>query len=295
MTKSLYFKKIGILSRKPNANRVKFIKRLIKYLADNNLNVYVDSEIGDFNSHTADKNLIREKCDLAIVVGGDGSILYAARALAGYNIPVVGINSGKLGFLADIKPKNFEKELPPILEGKFIQYEIPLLHTDIYHHEKKYVSHNDAVNDIVINSSNITRMIEFELYIDDKFVYSQLSDGIIIATPTGSTAYALSGGGPVVHPKLSSLVLVPMFPHNLTSRPIVIHNDAKIEILLKKCGELTAGVSCDGQSLIPIGSNDKIVIQKSTKNLKLLHPLDYSYYATLSQKLNWHRELEYNH
>ena len=291
--KPFHFHKIGIISRKPDTKRVAFIKELLEFLIKYNLTIYIDEEIGDFGDHTATKKSIREQCELAIVVGGDGSILYAARALAGYNIPVVGINKGKLGFLADIKPCNFTQELLPMLQGDFIQYEIPLLHTDIYH-TNGYISHNDAVNDIVINSSNITRMIEFELYIDNEFVYGQLSDGIIIATPTGSTAYALSGGGPVVHPKLNSLVLVPMFAHNLTSRPIVIHNDAKIEVLLKKCGDLTAGVSCDGQTLIPVSTDDKITIKKSEKTLKLLHPVNYSYYATLSNKLHWHRELDFN-
>ncbi len=284
------FKKIGVLSRKLNSKTQEIINNLCDFLKQNNINFLLEENI-DKNNGTS-REEIKKQCDLAIVVGGDGSILDAARSLAGSNIAVIGINSGNLGFLSSFSPHDYQQHLIEVLNGDFAQYEIFLLHADIYENNK-IVSRNDAVNEVVLNSASITRMIGFELTINNKFVYKQRSDGLIIATPTGSTAYALSGGGPVIHPKLNALSLVPMFAHNLTSRPIVIEASSIIELKITNCGDLKAAVSCDGQPPILVGSDNKIIVQKSNKTLNLIYHKDYSYYKTLREKLDWNKGLDY--
>ena len=166
-------------------------------------------------------------CDLAIVVGGDGSMLTAARALAKHGVPVVGINRGGLGFLTDIAPDELEQRLDDVFSGNYEVEQRFMLEGNICR-EGVSLNQGQALNDVVLSAGSSGRMIEFELYIDDHFVYSQRSNGLIISTPTGSTAYALSGGGPIMHPSLDALVLVPIFPHTLTGRPIVIDGNSKI-------------------------------------------------------------------
>ena len=289
------FKKIGIIGRasrhtKPNGPNISStLDSLCGFLATHKLSALIDSETASLMAKpkfpVVSRTQIGEECDLAIVVGGDGSILNAARTLADYNISVTGVHRGRLGFLTDIAPDNISEKLIKILSGEYVRHELCLLHANIINNGKVKTT-IDAINEIVVNSGSVTRMIEFEVYIDDQFVYSQRSDGLIITTPTGSTAYSLSGGGPILTPDIKALLLVPMFPHNLTSRPIVIPDKSRIKIV-PITESLNPGVSGDGQAIEQLTENDTVEIYKSNKVLHLLHPSDYNYYETLRSKLHW--------
>jgi NAD+ kinase len=287
------FKNIGILGRN-NQSIAPAINSVCDFLAQNHLKPVVDHEVYEL---VANKSLlaatteeIRNHCDLAIVVGGDGSILQAARNLAGSKISVIGVHKGRLGFLTDIAPDKISEELAKILQGDFIRQELSLLHADII--RKQEIIHRlDAVNEAVLNSGNVTKMIEFDVYTNEQFMFRQRSDGLIIATPTGSTAYAMSGGGPILTPNLRILTLVPMFPHSLTSRPIVIGDDSIITIKpIDLHNGASPGISCDGQPIVSLAQDDKIQVYKSGKVLHLLHPSNYNYYETLRTKLHWGRK-----
>ncbi|MBP9721677.1 MAG: NAD(+) kinase [Gammaproteobacteria bacterium] len=298
---SYKFKQIGIIGRASRHNIEATLDTVCEFLTRSDISVLIDEETANLISHTkfskfpkfpiVSRAEIGEKCDLAVVVGGDGSILHAARALAGYDISVIGIHQGRLGFLTDIAPDDITVKLDQVLKGEYKRHELFLLHANIIDllsgKTKKTI---DAVNEVVINSGSVTRMIEFEVYIDNQFVYSQRSDGLIISTPTGSTAYSLSGGGPILTPDLKVLVLVPMFPHNLTSRPIVICNQSQIKVIPMN-NSFNLGLSCDGQEVELLTENDAVEIYKSNKVLHLLHPKDYNYYETLRTKLHWGAKL----
>lgn len=188
-----------------------------------------------------------EICDLVVVVGGDGSMLGAARALARHKVPVLGINRGSLGFLTDIRPDELEAKVGEVLDGQYIVESRFLLDAQVRRGIDS-MGQGDALNDVVLHPGKSTRMIEFELYIDGQFVCSQKADGLIVATPTGSTAYALSAGGPIMHPKLDAIVIVPMYPHMLSSRPIVVDGNSELKIVVSPNMQIYPQVSCDGQN-----------------------------------------------
>tara|TARA_A100001015_G_C15044068_1_gene742106 strand:+ start:895 stop:1791 length:897 start_codon:yes stop_codon:yes gene_type:complete len=241
------------------------------------------------DAHTRSLTTLPEHTDLAIVVGGDGNLLNAARIFAPHGVPVVGINRGTLGFLTDIAPHEIEKRLKPLLEGNFTEESRFLLEATITRNGEPHIQGN-ALNDIVLFPGDISQMIEFEVYIDERFVYSQRSDGLILSTPTGSTAYSLSAGGPILQPGIGCLVLVPMFPHTLTSRPIVVNANSKIDIkMVSEDGHQR--LSFDGQSHATIDSSDVITVVKQPNHLRLLHPEDHNYYHTLRSKLRWGQRL----
>jgi len=225
--------------------------------------------------------------DLIIVVGGDGSLLNAAHTALHQNIPILGINRGRLGFLTDIHPDELAK-VSDVLNGQY-QEERRFFLSATLQHEDKIIHKTTALNDIVLLPGKLVHMIEFETYINDHFVCKQRADGLIVASPTGSTAYALSGGGPILHPKLDAIVLVSMFPHTLSSRPIVVAGDSKIEIIITNDNETSPSVSSDGRTRVAIPPGGKISIHKYPVHLRLIHPQDYSYYATLREKLGWER------
>jgi NAD+ kinase len=229
---------------------------------------------------------IGEHSDMIIVLGGDGSLLGAARMLAFHNTPVLGINRGRLGFLTDILPDEIEQKVGAVLRGEYTIEERFLL-TATVERDGQAVGHAEALNDVVVNSGTSAQMIEFDLFVDDEFVYRQRSDGLIISTPTGSTAYSLSGGGPIMHPKLDAIVLVPMFPHRLSSRPIVIDGNSEIKINIIQENEIHPPVTCDGQVSITTRPGDTVYITKKRHMLKLIHPLDHSFYASCRDKLGW--------
>ncbi len=224
--------------------------------------------------------------DLAIVVGGDGTLLKAGRLLADKNIPVIGINLGRLGFLVDILPDEIAEQLTLMLKGEYSLEIRSLLHAEAFRGEQS-LGEGIALNDVVLHVRNDIRMIEFTTHIDDSFVNTQRADGIVVATPTGSTAYSLSGGGPILHPGLDAVVLVPICPHTLSNRPIVVSNESQINISLEESRNVDARVSFDGQSNIELEAGDHVVIRHKSHKLQLMHPKDYDYYHILRNKLGW--------
>lgn len=227
-----------------------------------------------------------DQYDLIIVVGGDGSLLTAAHAAVEHNIPIVGINRGRLGFLTDITPSQLEQQISAVLDGQYREEQRFLLHTTISRDgECRHTS--NALNDVVLALGDNTHMIEFEIAIDQQLVCSQRADGLIVATPTGSTAYALSGGGPIIHTGLDAIVMVPMFPHTLSSRPIVVSSESNIRIRLAPSDGSLPKISCDGHGNLEVTDQDDIVITRKPEMLRLLHPLNYNYFETLRSKLGW--------
>ena len=233
---------------------------------------------------------IGEDSDLVIVVGGDGSLLSAARTLAKYETPVLGVNRGRLGFLTDISPDDIAVQVPAVLAGEYTRESRFLLDARVVR-EGKTVGRADALNDVVVNSGTSAQMIEFELSINGVFVYRQRADGLIISTPTGSTAYSLSGGGPIMYPTLDAVVLVPMFPHALSSRPIVVDGNSEIRLDILQRNRIHPPVTCDGQVNMTARPGDSVLVSKKPHRLTLLHPLGHSFYASCRDKLRWNTAL----
>jgi NAD+ kinase len=289
------FQVIGIIGKPRNHKAVQTHKELFNWLQAEGYTALIDDRLIDILDEIPDNNFtsllnIGEKADLAIVVGGDGNMLGAARVLSRFDISVVGVNRGNLGFLTDLNPEDFQDALRKVLQGQYLQEERFLLEAEVHRHEQ-IKSHNAALNEVVLHPGKIAHMIEFEVYIDDKFAFSQRSDGLIVSTPTGSTAYSLSGGGPILSPSLDAISIVPMFPHTLSSRPLVVDGNRRVKLVVAPDNRGTQEVSCDGQISLPVSPGDEIHIYKSPNVLRLIHPEDYSYYHVLRNKLGWSSKL----
>lgn len=263
------------------------------WLRDHRYDVMLDQQVADIcgikEGYTLEQ--IGEKSDLVIVIGGDGNMLGMARRLAKYNVPLIGINRGNLGFLTDITPQTAFEQLHSCLERReFFIEERFLLQAEI-EQNGKIVTSNNALNEFVVHSSQIAKMIDFEVSIDDKFAFSQRSDGLIIATPTGSTAYSLSAGGPILSPNLNAISLVPLNPHSLASRPLVVSGDSHISLRFARYNQPNLTLSCDSQELFAFNVDDRIIVKKSHDTLKLLHLNDYNYFTVLGSKLGWLNKL----
>ncbi len=225
---------------------------------------------------------IGQSVDLVIVMGGDGTMLSVARALVNSEVPLIGINRGRFGFLTDIRAEEMLVQIDRILAGDFLKESRMLLSAEVIR-QNQVVFSSVALNDVVIKSG--VRLIELEVSIDGKFVYKQRSDGLIVSTPTGTTAYALSAGGPILHANLEAISLVPISPHTLSNRPIAVSSQSKIQVVLEQLDE--AQLSCDGQSHLALQLGDKINIARAEKTISILHPSDYCYFDRLRNKLNW--------
>ncbi len=222
-------------------------------------------------------------CDLAVVVGGDGTLLHAARQFVDHEVPLLGVNLGRLGFLVDIAPTEIASCLSAVLDGEYTEDARFLLSATIGDQGPVL-----AFNDVVLHKWNIARMIEFETWIDGRFVYTQRSDGLILSTPTGSTAYALSGGGPLLAPSLDAIAIVPICPHTLSNRPIVIHADSKIEISVTASTDPNdVRITCDGAASLTIGNGDKLRVERHPTPVHLLHPVGHDHFNVLRAKLGW--------
>ncbi|MCP4874339.1 MAG: hypothetical protein GY896_02535 [Gammaproteobacteria bacterium] len=230
-------------------------------------------------------NQLVEEVDLVISLGGDGTLLTAARALADVDTPLLGINLGRLGFLADVSFDDFESYLDAVIEGRYSVEQRFLIEGHFYEGDN-LVSTNIAMNDIILHSYESSSMIEYEISSGGKLIHIQRSDGVIVTTPTGSTAYALSGGGPIMHPSLNTLAIVPICPHTLSNRPIVLPADQPIEVRLGQ-DSLLAKVSYDGHSTTIVNKDNRVRIIRYPKPLTLLHPEDYDYFQVLRAKLYW--------
>jgi len=286
----MHFPTIGLMGKHTNPEVKSTFTSLVTFLQSQHRKVVLEKQcatlLPELNIKGADKETLASQCDLIVVVGGDGSFLDAARLIVDHNIPVVGVNRGRRGFLTDISPQAFSQSLEPLLQGHYQEEHRFLLEMTLLRN-KKVVDKGIALNDVVLYSGDIAKMIEFQVIIDGQFVYRQRSDGIITATPTGSTAYALAGGGPILHPSLAAMVLVPMHPPMLSSRPIVIDSQSEITLHLMPENVISPRLSCDGQLHFDTQPGDTIVITRKAKELRLLHPTDYDYYHTLRTKLGW--------
>jgi len=282
------FKNVGLIVRHKDNSVHDTLRDIRHLLARKHVNVMLDHSTQAMidDGETVDIDTIGQQCDLAIVIGGDGTLLHAARSLVDYEVPLVGVNRGRLGFLTDVCPHENLHQLDCILEGKYVRDKRLMLRVEV-EHEGEIVFTNSAFNDMVVRNTEMLRIIDFEIYIDGSFVNHQRADGIIASTPSGSTAYSLSNGGPIVNPSLQSIILQPICPHTLSSRPIVVSNDSNIEIVICDKDDADGQVVCDGQIYYPIRSDDIIRVRQTDKLITLLHPDDYDYYEILRAKLNW--------
>ena len=284
------FKSIAIIGKYLNLSALQQMQTdladLARHLSAKNIDVWLEentalgAELTGFKTCSLEK--IGEKVDLAIVMGGDGTMLSAARTLMQSDIPLVGINRGRFGFLTDLRAEEMLISINEILAGAY-QTETRMLLTASVIRAGKQVHQGVAFNDIVVKSG--LRLIELEVEIDGKFMHKQRGDGLILSTPTGTTAYSLSAGGPILHPNLDAIALVPINPHTLSNRPIVLSSASKIEVSLVQVDD--AQISYDGQFQLALEMGDKVQVQRAGKDITLLHPSEYCYFEMLRNKLNW--------
>lgn len=284
------FNNIGIIS-KPHAETARqTLQTLCEFLKNKNCQIILDEStpdaINSCNFEKATRQEIGKLCDLVIVVGGDGTILNAVRSLSHAHVPIVGINVGRLGFLADISPDELEDSLDDILNGSYREEQRFLLEMQVIR-DNKIIFEGDAFNDVVVHIRDVARMIEFETRINDEFVNHQRADGIVVSTPTGSTAYALSAGGPILHATLDAITLVPISPHTLSSRPLVINADSQIKILICNTKDGIAQATCDGHLSTDVHVGDHIKVKRKADKITLLHPKQHNYFEILRAKLHW--------
>lgn len=276
---------------KPDAGRIaETLTELHAHLLRRGLKVIVERDCGAFlrgsNPETGTLGELGEQCDFAIVVGGDGTLLSAARGLAEFDVPLIGVNLGRLGFLVDISPTEISTRIDEILEGRYSEERRFILGASIIR-EGAVIYRQTAVNDVVIHRSNAASMIEIVTHIDGVFLNSQRSDGLIVSTPTGSTAYALSAGGPILSPTLKAIVLAPINPHMLTNRPIVVGNESVVGVSFNTSKQFSTRLVCDNIATADVKITDTIEIRKEAKPFLLLHPLSYDFFEILRAKLNW--------
>ncbi|MGZ9079829.1 MAG: NAD kinase, partial [Burkholderiales bacterium] len=261
---------------------------LARFLKTRDVQVMIDrltaSHIGDCPYPVLTLEELGARADLAIVLGGDGTMLNIARTFAPYDVALVGVNQGRLGFLTDISLDTMVQTIGGILDGNYVTEDRMLLEAEIFSGTER-VFEVLAFNDVVVSKGVQGSMIEFEVHIDREPIYTQRSDGLIVATPTGSTAYALSAGGPIVHPSLRVMALVPVCPHTLSNRPIVISSDSTVDIVIRSTDDPRAHF--DSHSHFELRDGDRITVRRYSHDVSLLHPVGHSYYAMLRQKLNW--------
>lgn len=270
---------------------------LARHLATAGVRVVLDPairmEFADVPVEALAEAELGRAADLVIAVGGDGTMLYASRLVAGHDVPLLGINRGRLGFLADVTPGEMLRRLDEVLGGDYEEDHRLMLEASIdgngtdQHEAPRHRAL--ALNDVVLQKRSSVRMLDFENWIDGVYVNTHGGDGLVIATPTGSTAYALSGGGPIVHPSLEALSLVPICPHTLSDRPIVVRADARIEIRVLERHESQAEVACDGVLLGELGAGDRLLVQAARERVVLIHPRGHDYFRLLRSKLHWGR------
>ena len=282
----MIFKTIGIMNRSDDNLTTESISLLSDYLIKMERNVILTESCPLPAKNKLKEEEIAEAVDLIITVGGDGTILHAANLAQNYDTPLLGINRGQLGFLADIKPNEMQSDISQILEGKFTKEARMMLKVRIEKSDGK-IYEDRALNDIALQRSETGRMLNFTTSVSNQYINNHSGDGIIIATPTGSTAYSLSCGGPIIDPEINCYVLVPICPHTLSDRPIVMPDTKNIEIKLQQNNKNKAEITIDGRSICDFTESDKLLITKSNKKTILIHPHGYDYYETLRSKLHW--------
>jgi len=280
------FQRIALIAKPDVSERLRNTLRSVEaFLLQRQVQLAYDERAAQVLGHGGAKPLhqLAEQSDLAIVIGGDGTLLSSAREIVDAGIPLLGINLGRLGFLVDISPDDMLSILAAVLDGHYQQDNRFLLSCKIGDRHPQL-----ALNDVVLHKWNVARMIEFETWVNDSSIDTQRSDGLIISTPTGSTAYALSGGGPLLAPSLDAIALVPICPHTLSNRPIVIHGDSRIAISVSgKTDPEHVRVTCDGQASLRVAAGERIEVHKHPVPLRLLHPAGHDHYDILRAKLGW--------
>ena len=286
------FREIGILVKEDLSNGIdnEALNLMINSISNLDINLYIDKSSNNKNENytVLEHKEYVKKVDIVVVFGGDGTLLNAARKYLNYDIPILGINMGNVGFLTDISTDNFEKTIKEVLNGNYKIEERNLVSAKFGN------NHLYGLNEVVIHSGAYAQLMRYRLNVNDKVVYEQRSDGLIIATPTGSTAYALSAGGPIIHPSLDVWTILPMLPQSLSSRPFVISTDEKVEIDLFDGPNENAKICVDGQDDIDIPYGEKILISKMEKTLKLVHPNDNDFFEACREKLGWSLNISKN-
>ncbi len=288
------FKIIGLFGKYKDPSVGNVINELTRFLQGRACKVLLGettaAEIAEPLAESRPDAEIGKEIDLAVVVGGDGTMLNVARSLAEYEVPLLGVNLGRLGFLTDISADDMTDAIGKILDGDYQAEERLLLYAEIIR-DGKIVHNSNAFNDVIINKRGLSRLIELETYLDGEFVNNMHADGIIAATPTGSTAYALSAGGPILHPTLPAIVLVPICPHTLSDRPLVFSSDRVIEVIITGRHEQAAHVTFDGQTVYTLQNNDRIRVRRAETPVHLIHPSNRNHYEVLRAKLHWGEKL----
>jgi len=289
------FRTVGLIGKHGDARVASTLEQLIRLLGDAGVEILFDETsaagLPSFGLPVLAREALGARCDLVIVVAGDGTFLNAARSLVDHQVPLLGVNLGRLGFLADVMPAEMSDSLTAVFAGEYEEEQRFLLDAQVLRDDQE-VFRGAALNEVVAHKWHIARLIQFETFINGRLVNTQRSDGLIVATPTGSTAYSLSGGGPILHPGLEAMVLVPICPHTLSSRPLVVAADSEFEIrMVTDGGEPEAQLTCDGQTTLELTPADRIFIRRKEQRLRLVHPRGHDYFATLRAKLHWAREL----
>ena len=286
------FREIGILVKEDLSDGIdnEAVNLMINSISNIDINLYIDKSSNNKNENftVLEHKEFVKKVDIVVVFGGDGTLLNAARKYLNYDIPILGINMGNVGFLTDISTDNFEKTIKEVLDGNYKIEERNLVSAKFGN------NHLYGLNEVVIHSGAYAQLMRYRLNVNDRVVYEQRSDGLIIATPTGSTAYALSAGGPIIHPSLDVWTILPMLPQSLSSRPFVISTDEKVEMDLFDGPNENAKICVDGQDDIDIPYGEKILISKMEKTLKLVHPNDNDFFEACREKLGWSLNISKN-
>ncbi len=282
------FRTVGLIGKYKSPEIAEPLLKLADFLVKRGVKVLIDrltaSHIGENKYPVLVLEEIGRQADLAIVLGGDGTMLNIARTFAPCAVALVGVNQGRLGFLTDISIDTMFETIGTILDGKYVTEERMLLEAEVFSGEQR-VFKVLAFNDVVISKGIQGSLIELEVRIDGQFLYTVRADGLIVASPTGSTAYALSSGGPIVHPSLSVMALVPICPHTFSSRPIVISSDSVVEIIINSAAD--ARVHFDSHSRFDLHEQDHVVVRRYGHTIRLLHPVGHNYYNMLREKLHW--------
>ena len=289
------FKTIALVGRFDDPRVKDPVVSLVHHLRQQGLEIIVaEDAVIDLDITRLPEAEIAASVDLIIAVGGDGTMLHAAGVAAGSDVPLLGINRGRLGFLADVMPAEMLPKLDQILSGDFIRETRLMLKARLIENDGN-CSEALALNDIVIQRWETGRMVDFETRVDGCYINTHSGDGLIVATPTGSTAYALSCGGPIIEPKLDAVVVVPVCPHTLSDRPIVIPAKQEIEVRLVDRADIRAEVAADGHSLGWLNNSNRLLISAADKHISLIHPPEYEYYEILRSKLHWGRNNRMRH
>jgi NAD+ kinase len=289
------FKTVGLWGRLGEPSVAEPALQVLSHLLNRGIRVCAATQANAASEFEAvervDESQLAATVDLIVAIGGDGTLLTAARRVARHDVPLVGVNRGRLGFLTDITPEHMLEAIDGILDGDFLAEQRRLLHAQIAPRGGVERAQRGmlALNDVVLQKGETGRMLDFVTSVDGVYVNTHRGDGLIVATPTGSTAYALSCGGPIIQPNVNAVVMVPISPHTLSDRPVVLPDSSKIEVLVETGDDSQAYVVCDGEELGRIDDQAKLLIRRADETVTLLHPRDYNYYELLRSKLNWGR------